>query len=125
MRVYTVHVPPAAEGAGPAQPALVREGFCWPAFLFAPLWLGWRRLWWPLLAWAAVTLALAATDWAWGGYLELAVQLLLGFEANNLRRWDLARRGWQEAGVVTAPDADTAFARFADAQPAMAARGVA
>ena len=48
MRIYTVHLPAAAGDTGEDRAAaavLVKEGFCWPAFFFAPLWALWHRLW--------------------------------------------------------------------------------
>ena len=64
MRVWTVHLPPAAteEGAAdrrrPPEPVLVREAFSWGAFLFGPLWLLAHRLWLAALLWFVAAAAL-------------------------------------------------------------------
>jgi len=41
--------------------------------------------------------------------------LLVGFEAATLRRFALARRGWQSLGLVVGDDLDAAERRFYDA----------
>jgi len=105
MRIYTVHELSGAplEDKGIV---LVREGFCWPAFAFNFLWLLWHRLWLVLLAYVALALVLsAAVEWlnlapAAAFVSSLTLQLLLGFEANDLRRWTLARRGYRTVGIT-------------------------
>jgi hypothetical protein len=67
---------------------------------------------------AAMALLLAlAPDWTWAP-LGLALHLLLGFHAEDLRRAALARRGWRQAGLVAERDADLALARALEAQAA-------
>ena len=44
----------------------------------------------------------------------LAYGLIIGFGANDWRRAGLARRGWRQAGVVAAIDADAALRRHYD-----------
>ena len=130
MRVWTVHAPPAARGpvrdhegaAGfPARlrfPVLVPEGFAWLAFLFGLPWLLAHRLWLEaalyLGGFAALALLLPAPALA---PISLAVQLLLGAHAQDLRRLALARRGYLEAHVVAERDADRALARLLEAKP--------
>ena len=43
------------------------------------------------------------------------IALLIGFEAASLRRWTLARRGWNDVGLVVADDVESAERRFFDA----------
>ena len=54
MPVYTVHEPPPRDSDDAADAAdrfvFVRDGFSFWAFLFAPLWMLWHRLWLVLLA---------------------------------------------------------------------------
>ena len=47
MTIYTVLAPPEAGSAGPDRDRFVfiKEGFCWPAFFFAAIWLLFRRMW--------------------------------------------------------------------------------
>ena len=126
MRVYTVHVRTPAERLD-RDVTLVREGFNWFAFLFSGLWALWSRLW-------LVALGLIVLEVAWGA---LAVQLdlhpltqavisfglaiIVGWVANDLRRWTLFRRGYTEVGVVAARDNDQAMQRFFDQHALLAA----
>jgi hypothetical protein len=119
MRSYTVHLPPGAPetaGSVPATapvaakpPVLIREGFCWSAFLFGPFWLLFHRCWLAGIAALAVVLAggfLLGPAWTFGAHL------LLGFHGRDLWRWTLARRGWRLSHVVMGADEDAAMARL-------------
>jgi hypothetical protein len=135
MPVFTVHEPPPRDSDNPAQAAdrfvFVRDKFSMWAFLFAPLWMVWRRLWLVLLLYAVLTAALQAGLWAIGAStavkftVGILVSLLIGFEASTLRRWTLARRGWTNHGVVVADDEESAERRFFDVWTAREGRPVA
>jgi len=110
MSIYTVHVP-AADLDRPlavSRAVFVREGFNWGAFFFAPLWCIFRRSWLGLFLWiAAVAIMSAFANWLNVSQLavaagEFAVHLLFGFEAAQLRRRSLTRRGYVFADVVSA-----------------------
>jgi hypothetical protein len=123
MAVYTVHEPPRRSDdvlAHTDRFAFVRDGFSWPAFLFAPLWMVRYRLWLALIVYLLVVFALGAAtrvlgagDWVLA--IGLLVALLVGFEASTLRRYGLARRGWKMLGVVVGDDLESAERRFFDA----------
>ena len=134
MRTYTVHErpDPAADRVDRAEALVfVRDGFSWAAALLAPLWLIAHRLWWPLLGYVVVNAALqlvqlAATfDQRWLGLAAFALNVLVGFEADTLRRWGLERRGWHTVGTVSGKTATECERRFFDAwlptQPILAA----
>lgn len=117
MRLFTVHIQVwSAASDGEAQ--FVREGFSWPAFLFPTLWALWHRLWILAVALFAVQLALAmlvaafAADPVSPTVLAVALQLLIGFFANDWRRNILTRRGMVETALVAAPDRMAAEHRF-------------
>src|SRR6185503_6023109 len=99
----------------------VKDGFSWAAALFAPLWLIVHRLWWPLLGYAVVTGAmqlpqlLFALDQRWLGLTLFALHLLIGFEADTLRRWRLEQRGWHTIGTVSGRTPAECERRFFDA----------
>ncbi|MEE8247113.1 MAG: DUF2628 domain-containing protein [Alphaproteobacteria bacterium] len=122
MRIYTVHerpvVPGEAQDAALVDAVLVKEGFSWPAFLVAPLWALHHRQWLGLLAYAvAVTLLGLATEGAALGEasaaaLALGFAILVGASANDWRRRTLAREGYRLAGVVVAPDLESAEERW-------------
>jgi Protein of unknown function (DUF2628) len=123
MAVYTVHEPPRRDDDALAHTerfAFVRDGFSWPAFLFGPLWMLRHRLWLAFICFLIVVFALGAAtrvagvgDWVLG--IGLVVALLIGFEASTLRRYGLARRGWNSVGVVVGDDLESAERRFFDA----------
>ena len=125
MPVYTVHEPPPRDSDDPANAAdrfvFVRDRFSLWAFLFAPLWMVWRRLWLALLLYAVAMTLLQVGLWSIGAStlvkftVGVLVALLIGFEGPTLRRWTLARRGWINHGVVVADDEETAERRFFDA----------
>jgi hypothetical protein len=123
MAVYTVHEPPRRDDDALAHSerfVFVRDGFSWPAFLFAPLWMLRHRLWLALIVYLLVVFALAAAARVTGAAdaaiaIGLLVSLLLGFEASTLRRYGLARRKWTCVGVVVGDDLESAERRFFDA----------
>jgi hypothetical protein len=105
MRIYTVHERAGAPVDGEGL-VFVKEGFSWPAFLFPLLWLLFQRLWLVLVLYLGVAFAVASAAEAVGLApaaalaVSLSVQFLLGCEANDLRRWTLARRGSREIAVA-------------------------
>jgi len=113
MRIFTIH----RRSAGVLEPPDVRavkEGFCWPALFFGPLWAVWRGDW----AAAAGFLALFAAGAALWHVPWLCLPLLLlaalaaGFEGNDIARWRLGRRGYAAAALVSARNGAEAEARF-------------
>ena len=126
MRLYTVHL--RRHGLDPDRDlAAVKEGFCWPAFFFSVPWALWNRLWLVglalLAAQAAVggAVALLGLDPLSQGAATLGLAVIIGMSANDLRRWTLGRRGFDEAAVVTGGDADAALGRFLEDMPELAA----
>jgi len=119
MRIWTVHAPPAAASPKAEKPVLlIPERFSWLAFLFGLPWLLWHRLWLEAALYLGLVLVLGALLPALIlPPAMLAVEFLLGAEAQDLRRAALARRGWRLTEVVAAPDADQALARLLDARP--------
>jgi hypothetical protein len=112
LRVYSVH------RRGSAELELVKEGFCWPAFLFGPFWCLARREWLGLLAWLAAALVLgAAAELTLAEPMQAVVSLgfsaLVGFAANDWRRWRLARAGWRLTDVVAAASLSEAEEKLA------------
>jgi len=111
MRIWTVHLKPHAE------PVLVREGFAWLAFLFPPIWFLAKRMWLVLTLYlafgAAATVVLEPVPEPLVALVAFGVQLVIGFQARDLERWTLARRGYRELGVVACRGGeDEAYARL-------------
>ncbi len=128
MRHYTVHL--RRHGLDPDRDlVLVEEGFSWPAFFFffSIIWALWFRLWLVALFFVLVHIALSLILAVWNpdpvsaGAVSAGAALILGFAANDLRRWTLERRGFVETAVVTAEDRDGAERRFLDGEPMLAA----
>ena len=125
MRIWTVHLPRSGGGAAhgapaslPRDPILVREGFSWGALLFGPIWLLRHRLWLETGAWIGLVLLTAILLPAtYRLPVLLALQVLLGAEAEDLRRAALGRRGWRLAHVVAAPAEELAVARLFETRP--------
>jgi hypothetical protein len=125
MSVYTVHEPPRhrrRDGDALAHTSrfvFVRDGFHVWAFLLAPLWMLRHRMWLEFIAYVllvgAVTYALRrfGIEGA-GGWIAFLIALLVGIEASSLRRWKLARRRFENVGVVVGDDIEHAERRFFD-----------
>jgi Protein of unknown function (DUF2628) len=124
MTTYMVFEPPADRGDRAARAeriVFVPDRFSWGAFLLAPLWMLWRRLWLGFGAYVVV-MAAVAVGLRFAGVpagarflIGMLIALLIGFEAANLRRWALLRRGWRERPTVVADDLAAAERRFFDA----------
>ena len=120
MRFYTVHL--RRHGLDPDRDlVLVEEGFCWPAFLFSVVWALWYRLWLVALILVLAIVAIFVLVVTVAGPASAGLALVIGFVANDLRRWTLKRRGFVETGVVTGRDRDAAERRFLEGDPRLAA----
>ncbi len=113
MKTYTVHKPSDFAGSEADERAVfVKDGFCWPALFVPFLWLLWHRLWLILLVYAALGAALMAASASLGdgpgGVIAILFAFAFAFEANNLRRWSLDRRGYRETGCSTGHSLDEA-----------------
>ena len=119
MRIYTIHDRPDTVG-DEGDTLVVREGFCWPAFVFTGLWALWHRLWRVFVIMMVVFAALegaiylAGADPITAAAAGPAFGVIVGFGANDWRRDGLARRGWRQAGVVAAVNPDAALRRHYD-----------
>ena len=126
MKTYTVHrrAEPHLH-ADPGNVVLVKEGFAWLALFFPFLWLLFHRMWLPVLAWLAISVALSVVGNVWpeaeGTLTIVAIVfgLWFAFEANAIRRWSLGRKGWEIVDVVVGRDweeAELAHFRRAEAE---------
>ncbi|MCG7392748.1 DUF2628 domain-containing protein [Microvirga sp. ACRRW] len=131
MTTYTLHLPRDARPGDPAaleEAELVKDAFSWGAFFFTFLWFFFHRLWLAGLGVLVLVLAFGAlmqlldVHEAAGAVAGLLLQVLIGLEANSLRRWTLSRHGYVLADAVTAADKDEAeakaFARWLAPRPA-------
>jgi hypothetical protein len=105
---------------------ILKDGFCWPAFLVGGLWALWHRMWWValgLLVGAAVlstTGPLLFADKISPQILTTAFALLAGVLAHDLRVWALERKGFVDCGTVSAGNQDDALKGFLENNDALA-----
>jgi hypothetical protein len=118
---YTVHEEPepAADRDERAERLkFVREGFSLLAFIVPPIWMLANRLWFVLIAYLLLLgalhglITLFEIPEHWRYYVTMAVNLLVGFEADALQRWTLDRRNWRMIGTVSGTDFDICERRF-------------
>jgi len=123
MAIYTVYQPPLKRQQSAPDPerfVFVRDRFSFWAFLLGPLWMLRHRLWLVLVGFVIVAAALQFALHAVGASATvmaaaaLLLHLLVGFEAATLRRFTLARRRWQNVGIVVGDDLESAERRFFD-----------
>ena len=124
MAIYTVHQPPLNSDQSAPDPerfAFVRDGFSFWAFLLAPLWMLRHRLWLVFVGYVILAIALQIGLRSIDASSPVTVTvgallaLLVGFEAATLRRFTLARRRWDNVGIVVGSDLESAERRFFDA----------
>ena len=123
MNVFTVHEPPnpPADRIERAEKLeFVRDGFTLLAAVIPPLWMALNRLWIALLVYllavAAVGFALSAAgvNQPMISLIVFAAHIVIGFEADNIKRWTLERRGWDEVGTVAGRNREECERRFFD-----------
>jgi hypothetical protein len=102
----------------PERLVFVRDGFHFWAFLLAPFWLLWHRLWLALVLWVVV-FGVAEIGLRYAGVRGSAhvavlalIALLVGLEASSLRRWTLVLHGWKNIGIVVGDNLESAERRF-------------
>jgi hypothetical protein len=115
MKIYTAHRFPETQRE---HARFVKDGFSWPAFFFPVIWLVIKRLWLPLAVYvlALTLISVAASRLGLEGgpvvILAIGVNLILAFEANNLYRKALLRRGMVEDGYFVGEDSDEAALKY-------------
>ena len=96
----------------------VKEGFCWPAFLFSLVWATFHRQWlfaFSLMSFCFVTIFILYQQGAEPSFnliVCLGIFTLFGYLANDFRRFKLRRAGYLERGVILAPTVDAAVQRY-------------
>lgn len=104
MRIYTVHQLAGAPADGKGF-VFVREGFSVPATIFTVFWLAFERLWLALVYYVAAMIGVATLAYVIGDedvtlILTLALHVLLGVSAHDIRRWTLERQGYRDIGIA-------------------------
>lgn len=128
MRFHTIHLPTINPGilVGEKIPIgsqieniiLVKEGFCWPAFLFTIPWAVWQRLWLVAAGLLGIsTITIVVLDWLGADQTVILISyfgiaILFGYHANDFRRNKLEQVGYLERAVVFGTTADAALWRY-------------
>lgn len=118
-KIFTVHINPSLIHAS-EKPEFVREGFNIFAFIFGTSWALYHRLWIEAVVIFMVIATLAIADqksWLSDQYimvLNLAFSAIIGFQANDLKRGALARRGYIMSDVVVGDNELRAQQRYFD-----------
>ncbi|MDX2157319.1 MAG: DUF2628 domain-containing protein [Hyphomicrobiaceae bacterium] len=121
MRTFTVHERPGAHADRMERAealVFVEEGFSWTAALLTPFWMLANGLWLALLAYLGVAALLQGIVWATGmsqepaSWLVLALHVLVGFEADAIKRWTLKRNGYAMIASVNGQTVEDCERRF-------------
>jgi len=128
MRIYTVYLKKTDDPLfTPDMSAqFVREGFNWAAFAFTWIWALVCGLWIVAAILFAGDLAIALLfelidlDTNSQFWATLGWHIIVGFAAEDLRRWTLHLRGYALAELVAAEGLAAAERRFFEHHPAMA-----
>lgn len=124
VSAFTVHEPPEPGGTRLERAErllFVRDGFSWRVALLGPFYLLARGDWLALGAYVvlalvlsgAFTLVSAGNEWV--SLMFVLLNVLMAFEANELKRWSLGRAGWREIGTVSGRGQEEAERRFFEA----------
>ena len=123
MKTFTVYEPPnaAADRLDRAESLVfVQEGYSWVAAIFTPVWLLANRFWLAFLAYLAAIILIKTGTWLIGAGQAglnaglMALHLIIGLEADSIKRWSLEWKGWQLAGTVNGRNAEDCERRFFD-----------
>lgn len=121
MITYTVHEPPnpPADRLDRADSlAFVKDGFSLWAAAFTPFWMLANRLWLALVFYISVAALIEVVFWALeigqrpAAIVMAALHLLVGFEADSIKRWTFARNGYRMIGSVNGRNAEDCERRF-------------
>jgi bacteriorhodopsin len=118
-QIYTVHIDPSKPNAV-ERAVFVREGFNFFAFIFGVFWALYHRMWW-----VAACLAIVATSFGAAeefkllntvtlAILQIGFNLIIAFQANDLRRAELSRRSYIMSDVVVSDNEFRAQQRYFD-----------
>ena len=130
MRFHTIHLPSVNLIHQPIntnplrhqidEVVAIKEGFCWPAFLFSLVWAMFYRLWKFAFYLIVINLILLIFYSQLGAnhfviFLGLlGICILFGYMANDARRSNLNKRGYLEKKVLIAPTKHAAIRRYLD-----------
>lgn len=133
MKIYTAHSRTAPTGDPARDPdglIFVKDGFSIWAALFPLPWFLINLMWIPLLAYLALSIGFSIVVQLLGipdsavFPSALVLGLLIGFEANNIRRWSLSSKGYRLIGIGSGATREECERRIYEKLAATAARPV-
>lgn len=101
-----------------AKMVFVKEGFSFYAFLSPSIWLIVNHMWWEVAAFVGLSIILSGAMVFLGtpqevtAVVNLGINLIFAFEARDLHRYSLERRGYLLIAVIAANSLDEAERRF-------------
>lgn len=109
MKTFSVFEPPVLPGS-PVEDAqnlvFVRHGWSLAALLIPVVWMLARRLWWVLLAYLVLVIAIQVASFAispvYTAGLSVVVALVVMVEAGQLRLESMLAKGYREVAVIDA-----------------------
>lgn len=116
MTLYTVHQNPDPTAGNDF--IFVKDGFCWGTLFFPVLWGLFVELWFVsfflALMFGSLVVVANSLDFSLNLFVVSCLLLsgLFAFEANDLRRFKLSRRGWQFVALIEAQNINNAERRF-------------
>lgn len=119
MKIYAVYIHPDKQDPYEAA-EFVQEGFNFFAFIFAPVWSLYHRLWWLFILILVINTLTYVAGQHWGVSEDILMPIKLGWAAiiaMNGNDWiaeDLHRRGWVLVDIVTGGTLVAAQQRFYD-----------
>ena len=123
IKAYTVHEQPSPSAAKDERAEdliFVQDGFSFFAAVVPPIWMIVNRLWMVLAGYLCSVFGLiilfgvfGVSDF-WLSYALLALNIIVGFEADTLVRWTLSRRSWRQIAHVTGETSEECERRFFD-----------
>ena len=130
MRFHTIHLPSINLIDQPIntnplwdqidEVVAIKEGFCWPAFLFSMVWAIFYRLWIYVFYLVAINSIVLILIFQFGAnhlvifFSLMVILILFGYVANDARRSNLRKKGFFEQIIVIAPTKNTAIRRYLD-----------
>ncbi|MEM8876320.1 MAG: DUF2628 domain-containing protein [Pseudomonadota bacterium] len=133
MKVYTAHSRTAPTG-DPARDTdglvFVKDGFSIWAALFPLPWFLINLMWIPLLVYLALSIGFSVLAQSLGFsdstvfLIALVLGLLIGFEANTIRRWSLSSKGYRLVGIGSGSTREECERRVYEKLVAAAARPI-
>ncbi len=116
MAIFTVHMKDNdAQGT-----VFIKDGFCWSAFAFGPIWLLSKKLWLAFFGFVVLSAVIGIIGTKFGvhpaalSFISVLLSFLLGAEASNLQRLKMGRLKFVPIAVVQGTKIDDAERRFFD-----------